>query len=56
MIHINDQVIIQVKLGNGKYVDRDIRDTTVKQRLAYYKTLTRENMYILVEDLYREGC
>lgn len=50
-----EQIFIKIRTTTGIWIDRDIRETTVKQRLAFFKTLTRENMYILVENLWRDA-
>lgn len=50
-----EQIFIKVRVTSGLLIDRDIRETTVKQRTAYYKTLTRDNMCLLMEMLWLDA-
>jgi len=46
-------LLIKIRNGNGKLIDKDIFDTTGNERLQWYNSSTKTEVAIIVENLYK---
>jgi len=49
-----DQIFIKVRNRRGKIIDKDIRDTTCKERLEFYNDAVKPELAIIVEKLIKK--
>lgn len=49
-----DQIFIKVRNKKGYIIDKDIRDTTGKERLEFYNDAVKAELAIIIEKLIKK--